>query len=61
MARACLMPGSLLFYFYELVPRIILLVFLLVSAATDDENSFKFNWLWYQAVVGQGHHGKKLQ
>ena len=47
MARAWLMPGSLLFYFYELIPRIILLVLLLVLTATDDENSFKFNCLWY--------------
>ena len=38
-------PGSLLFYFCQLIPRVGLLVFLLVSAAIDDENCFKFNWL----------------
>ncbi|MFB9267684.1 hypothetical protein ACFFWD_31880 [Bradyrhizobium erythrophlei] len=44
---ACLMPGNLLFYFCELMSRVILLVFLLVSAAIDDENTLKFNLLWY--------------
>jgi hypothetical protein len=39
------MPGSLLFYFCQLIPRVGLLVFLLVSAAIDDENCFKFKWL----------------
>jgi hypothetical protein len=48
------MPGSLLFYFCPLIPRIGLLVFLLVSAAIDDENSFKFKWLRNYAVTGQG-------
>jgi len=41
--RACC--GSLLFYFCQLIPRVSLLVFLLVSAAIDDENRFKFKWL----------------
>jgi hypothetical protein len=27
--------------------RVILLVFMLVSAALDDENNFEFKWLWY--------------
>jgi hypothetical protein len=33
-------------YFCRLMARVILLVFLLVSAAIDDENYFKFKWLW---------------
>jgi hypothetical protein len=33
--------------FLRAIPSITLLVFLLVSAAIGDENSFKFNWLWY--------------
>jgi hypothetical protein len=45
-AWACLPPCSLLFYFCQLMARVILLVFLLVSAAIDDENFFKFKWLW---------------
>ncbi len=36
------MPGSLLFYFCQLISRISLLVFLLASAAIDGENCFKF-------------------
>jgi hypothetical protein len=43
---ACQLPWSLLFYFCQLMARVILLVFLLVSAATEDENYFKFKWLW---------------
>src|SRR5262249_26780597 len=35
------------FYFCQLIPRISLLVFVLVSAAIEDENLLKFNWLWY--------------
>jgi hypothetical protein len=35
---AYLPPWSLLFYFYQLTPRVILLEFLLVSAAIDEEN-----------------------
>jgi len=38
--------GSLLF-FCRRIPRVILLVFMLVSAAIDDKNDFKFRWLWY--------------
>jgi hypothetical protein len=38
--------GSLLF-FCRRIPRIILLVFVLVSAAIDDKSDFKFRWLWY--------------
>jgi hypothetical protein len=40
--EAWLLPGSLRFYFCQLIPRVSLLVFLLVSAAIDDENYFKF-------------------
>jgi len=43
----CLLPRSRPFYFCELIPCVILLVFLLVSAAIGGENYFKFNWLWY--------------
>jgi hypothetical protein len=33
--------------FCQVIPRVILLVFLLASTAIDDENRFKFNWLWH--------------
>jgi len=46
-AWACRLPWSLLFYFCQLTPRVILLVFPLVSAAIDDENHFRFKWLWH--------------
>jgi len=36
----------LLFYFCRRIPRVILLVFVLVSAAIDEKNGFKFKWLW---------------
>jgi hypothetical protein len=39
---ACLLPRSLLFYFCRLIRRVSPLVFLLVSAAIDDEKYFKF-------------------
>jgi len=55
MARAYA-PGSLLFYFCQLIPRVGLLVFLLVSAAIDEENYFTFRWLWQWSSIGQGHH-----
>jgi hypothetical protein len=38
--------GSLLFYFCRRIPRVILLVFVLVSAAIDGKSSFKLKWLW---------------
>jgi hypothetical protein len=44
----------LLFYFCELIPRVILLVFVLVSAASGDKKYLNFKWLWYCAVAGQG-------
>jgi hypothetical protein len=44
MARAYA-PGSLLL-FLPAIPRIVVLVFLLVSAAIDDKNYFIFRWLW---------------
>jgi hypothetical protein len=46
MGRACLL-WSLQVYFCQLIPRIILSVFPLVSVATDDKNYFKFQWLWH--------------
>jgi hypothetical protein len=58
---ARLLPWSLLFYFCQLLPRVILLVFPLVSAAIGDENYFKFKWLWHQAVTGQGHQPSLLR
>jgi len=42
-----LLPWSLLLYFCQQLPRVILLVFLLVSAAINDKNHFKFSRLWY--------------
>jgi hypothetical protein len=44
--------GGLLLYFLQLIPRVSLLVFLLVSAAIDDENYFNFKWLWYSNGYG---------
>jgi hypothetical protein len=40
-AWACLLSWG------QILPSVILLVFLLVSAAIGDGNYFKFNWLWY--------------
>jgi hypothetical protein len=54
-AWACLLPGSLLFYFCPLILRVVLLVFPLVSAAIDDENYLKFKWLCDYSTTGQGH------
>jgi hypothetical protein len=42
---AYLLPGSLLFYFCQRIPRVTLLVFLLVLAVIDDKNYFTFKWL----------------
>jgi hypothetical protein len=39
--------GEPAFYFRQLIPRIGLLVFVLVSAAIEDENQCKFKRLWY--------------
>lgn len=39
--------GSLLFYFCRRIPRVILLVFVLVSAVIQEEVYFEFKWLWY--------------
>lgn len=36
------------------ISRVILLAFLLVSAAIDEENYFIFRWLWQWASIGQG-------
>jgi hypothetical protein len=54
VGRACCRELAVLFC--EPIPSVILLVFLLVSAAIGDENYFKFNCLGYQAIAGQGHH-----
>jgi hypothetical protein len=37
--------GSLPLYFCRQIPHVILLVFVLVSAAIDDKSQFKFKWL----------------
>jgi hypothetical protein len=58
---ACLLPWSLKIYFCERILRVIMLVFLLVSAAIEDESCFRFKWLWPYAVTGQGHHLKTQQ
>jgi len=34
-------------YFFQLILRVSLLVFLLVSTAVGDKNYHNFNWLWY--------------
>jgi hypothetical protein len=44
LGHAC-SRGACGFYFSKLIPRVILLVFLLVSAAIDGQNDFKFRWL----------------
>lgn len=54
MDRACC--RALADLFYELMLFVILVVFLLVSAAIRNENCCKFNSLCYYAIVGQGHH-----
>lgn len=41
--------------FLPAIPRVILLVFLLVSAAIDEVNYFTFKWLWQWSSIGQGH------
>ena len=43
---ACLLPCDLLFYFCQLLPHVILLVFSLVSVAIDGKNYFNLKWLW---------------
>jgi hypothetical protein len=57
---ASLLPWSLPIYFCQLIPRVSVLVFPLVSAAIDDENYFKFKWLGYYAVAGQGHQAENI-
>jgi hypothetical protein len=39
--------GEPAFYFCQLIPRISLLVFVLVSAALQEKIWLQFNWLWY--------------
>jgi hypothetical protein len=36
------------------------LVFLLVSAAIDEENYFTFRGLWQWSSIGQGHHTENI-
>ena len=56
MDRACC--RALADLFCELLPSVILLVFLLVSAAIGNKNYCKFNSLYDQAIAGQGHQLK---
>ena|SRR5882724_13392278 len=56
MARGVPDAGEPPVLFLRANTPVILLVFLLVSTAIDDENIFKFKWLWHQALAGQGHH-----
>ena len=44
------------YFILPAISRVILLVFLLVSAAIDEENYFTFRWLWQWSSIGQGHH-----
>ena len=43
------------YFILPAISRVILLVFLLVSAAIDEENYFTFRWLWQWSSVGQGY------
>jgi hypothetical protein len=45
MAWASLPPGSLSIYFCQLIPHVIMLVFLLVLVAIQEEIYLKFRWL----------------
>ena len=42
------------YFILPAISRVILLVFLLVSAAIDEENYFTFRWLWQWSSIGQG-------
>jgi hypothetical protein len=41
----CKEPAVL--FFYQLYGRVSLLVLLLASATIEDQNLYKFNWLWH--------------
>jgi len=49
------------YFILPAISRVILLVFLLVSAAIDEENYFTFRWLWQWSSIGQGHHPALLR
>jgi hypothetical protein len=51
--HACCRQPAIIFC--QLIPRISLLVFLLVSAAIDDKSCFKYKRLGHWAVVGLCH------
>jgi hypothetical protein len=53
-----LRAGEPAILFLPAIPRVILLAFLLVSAAIAEENYFTFKWLWQWSSIGQGHHFK---
>jgi hypothetical protein len=48
------------YFILPAISRVILLVFLLVSAAIDEENYFTFRWLWQWSSIGQGHQDKNI-
>ena len=48
------------YFILPAISRVILLVFLLVSAAIDEENYFTFRWLWQWSSIGQGHQTKNI-
>jgi hypothetical protein len=43
--RAAVEPADL--FFLPAIRRVSLLVFLLVSATIEDQNFYKFKWLWH--------------
>jgi hypothetical protein len=57
---ARLRAGEPAILFLPAIPRVILLAFLLVSAAIDEENYFTFKWLWQWSSIGQGHQTKNI-
>jgi hypothetical protein len=48
------------YFILPAISRVILLVFLLVSAAIDEENYFTFRGLWQWSSIGQGHHTENI-
>jgi hypothetical protein len=55
---ARLRAGEPAILFLPAIPRVILLAFLLVSAAIDEENYFTFKWLLQWSSIGQGHQAE---
>jgi hypothetical protein len=59
--EVCLSPGRALFYFYQLILHVVLLVLLLVSATIQEEIYFRFKWLQNWETAGQGHQPTLLR